>query len=144
MGIASVYVDSDDLLVIVWHGRVSGAEWKQNVDAQLGDDPTWPRGRRRLIDLMSLGPSDLSSADIETVISFGRGRILDTGSRQAVVASRAWDLAWDLAGEFARRSNELGSTTIVFDRIDWACAWLGVDPDSLRPVIATLRTELGG
>jgi hypothetical protein len=38
----------------------------------------------------------------------------------------------------------LGSTTIVFDRIDWACAWLGVDPDSVRPVIATLRTELVG
>ncbi|HEY5014413.1 MAG TPA: hypothetical protein VIK61_17145, partial [Acidimicrobiia bacterium] len=115
--------------MIVWHGRVSGTEWKQNVDAQLGDDPTWPRGRRRLIDLTSLGPSDLSSADIETVISFGRERILDTGSVQAVVASRRWDLAWDLAGEFARRSIELGSTTIVFDRVDWACAWLGVDPD---------------
>ena len=50
MGIASDYVESDDLLVIVWDGQVSGAEWKQNVGRQVDDDPAWPRGRRRRLD----------------------------------------------------------------------------------------------
>lgn len=139
MGIASDYVESDDLLVIVWDGQVSGAEWKQNVGERVDDDPAWPRGRRRLIDLTTLDPSELSSNDMEVVIAYGRERIHHVaGRRQAVVAV----LAWDLAQEFARRSTELGATTIVFDRLEPACAWLGVDPASARPVARQLRAEL--
>lgn len=139
MGIASDYVESDDLLVIVWDGQVSGAEWKQNVGQQVADDPAWPRGRRRLIDLTTLDPSEINSSDIEVVIAFGRERIhAVAGRRQAVVAV----LAWDLAQEFARRSTELGATTIVFDRLEPACVWLGVDPAAARPVARQLRARL--
>ncbi len=139
MGIASDYVEADDVLVIVWDGQVSGAEWKQNVGDRLEYDPAWPRGRRRLIDLTTLDPSEISASDIEVVIAFGRERIHHVaGRRQAVVAV----LAWDLAQEFARRSTELGATTIVFDRLDAACAWLGVDPAAARPVARQLRAGL--
>jgi hypothetical protein len=139
LGIASDYVETDDVLVIVWDGQVSGAEWKQNVGKRLDDDPAWPRGRRRLIDLTTLDPSEITTSDIEVVIAVGRERIHHVaGSRQAVVAV----LAWDLAQEFARRSTELGATTIVFDRLEPACAWLGVDPASARPVARQLRAEL--
>ena len=139
MGIASDYVESDDVLVIVWDGQVSGAEWKQNVGERLEDDPAWPRGRRRLIDLTTLDPSAIGVSDIEVVVAFGRERIHHVaGRRQAVVAV----LAWDLAQEFARRSTELGATTIVFDRLEPACAWLGVDPAAARPVARELRAAL--
>jgi hypothetical protein len=139
LGIASDYVESDDVLVIVWDGQVSGAEWKHNVGEQLEDDPAWPRGRRRLIDLTTLDPSEITVSDIEVVIAFGRERIhYVAGRRQAVVAV----LAWDLAQEFARRSTELGATTIVFDRLEPACAWLGVDPATARPVARELRAGL--
>ena len=139
MGIANLYVDSDDLHVIVWDGTVSGADWKQNIGDQTGDDPAWPRGRRRLIDLTTLDPSELSANDIETVIAFGRERIHQVaGRRQAIVALTAWDLAQ----EFARRSSELGATTIVFDRLDAACRWLSVDVAAARSIVAKLRTEL--
>lgn len=139
MGIANVYVEADDLHVIVWDGPVSGADWQHNVGVQTGNDPAWPRGRRRLIDITTLDPSALSTNDIETVIAYGRERIHQAaGRRQAIVALTAWDLAQ----EFARRSSELGATTIVFDRLDAACRWLGVDVDAARPVVASLRGEL--
>jgi hypothetical protein len=92
LGIASGYVESDDVLVIVWDGPVSGAEWKQNVGERLEEDPAWPRGRRRLIDLTTLDPSEITASDIEVVIAFGRERIHHVaGRRQAVVAVLAWD-----------------------------------------------------
>lgn len=139
MGIANLYVDSDDLHVIVWDGTVSGADWKQNVGDQTMSDPAWPRGRRRLIDLTTLDPSELSSNDIETVIAYGRERIHEVaGRRQAIVALTAWDLAQ----EFARRSSELGATTIVFDRLDAACRWLSVDVAAARSIAANLREKL--
>ena len=139
MGIANLYVETDDLHVIVWDGTVSGAEWKQNIGEQTVGDPAWPRGRRRLIDLTTLDPSSLSSNDIDTVIAYGRERIQQVaGRRQAIVALTAWDLAQ----EFAQRSRELGATTIVFDRLDAACRWLSVDTAAARSVVASLRGEL--
>jgi hypothetical protein len=139
MGIAAVYVESTDLHVIVWDAMVSGADWQQNIGGQLDQDPAWPRGRRRLIDVTTLDPSLLSSSDVDTAIAYGRERILQVaGTRQAIVAT----LAWDLAQDFARRSTELGATTIVFDRLDAACQWLGVDAEATRPTVAALRAQL--
>jgi hypothetical protein len=84
-------------------------------------------------------PIAIGVSDIEVVLAFGRERIHHVaGRRQAVVAV----LAWDLAQEFARRSTELGATTIVFDRLEPACAWLGVDPAAARPVARELRAAL--
>ena len=139
MGIASLYVEAEDVFVVVWDGSVSGTEWERVVDEQLDDDPAWPRGRRRLIDVTTFVPSELTAGDIATVIESARERIhAVAGRRQGVVASHAWDLA----REFAERSTALGATTIVFDRLDDACAWLHVDPAVVRPVIARLRAEL--
>ena len=82
MGIASDYVESDDLHVIVWDGPVSGAERKQNVGDHLEDDPAWPRGRRRLIDLSTLDPSEITSSDVEVVIAFARERMHRAAGRR--------------------------------------------------------------
>lgn len=139
MGIASLYVDDEDVFVVVWDGTVSGEEWARVVDEQLNDDPAWPRGRRRLIDVTTFDPSELTADDIAAVIASARERIHTVaGRRQGVVAAHAWDLA----REFAERSTALGATTIVFDRLDDACAWLHVDPAVVRPVVAQLRSEL--
>jgi hypothetical protein len=139
VGIAAEYVEADDLLVVVWHGLVSGAEWRQFVGRRVTTQESWPAGRRRLADLSTLDPSLLSTADIENVLPLYRDRIGNLiASRQAIVAA----LAWDLARDFERRIDGLGATTVVFDRVDDACHWLGTDPVSTRQVITTLRDSL--
>jgi hypothetical protein len=139
MGIASQYLENDELLVVVWHGRVSGAEWEHFAREQLAGDPNWPIGKRRFADITTLEPSLLSLADIETVTALFRDRVHNlAGSRQAIVAT----LAWDLAREYERHIDRLGSTTIVFNQFQTGCTWLGIDPVSTADVVATLRTRL--
>jgi hypothetical protein len=139
MGIATVYVEADDVLVVVWDGAVSLEEWERGVRAQLDDASTWRRGRRRLVDLTTCDPSELETRDVKHIIDVTREKIGSVaGRRQAIVASQAWDLATDFAG----RSTQLGATTIVFDRLDSACAWLGADVAAIRPVLAELRAGL--
>jgi hypothetical protein len=139
MGIATMYVESEDVLAIMWDGVVSLEEWERLARVQLDDPTSWKVGRRRLIDLTTCEPSDIETRDVKHIIDITREYIASiAGRRQAVVASHAWDLARD----FANRSTKLGATTIVFDRLDAACAWLDADPAAMRPVLTSLRADL--
>ena len=139
MGIASVYVEPGDLLVVIWDGKISLAEWEQAVRGQLDDESGWRQGRRRLVDLTTADVSELESADVKHVVETTAQRIQSVGGRrQAIVTT----VDWDLANEFARRSTQIGALTIVFDRLEPACDWLGVEASVMRPYLDTLRTEL--
>ena len=139
MAIASRYLDTEDLLVVVWDGRVSGEEWEGFARGRLAADPGWPRGTRRLVDVTTLDPDSLTPADVEANTDLYRDRVANmVGVRTAIVASRAWAIAT----EYERRIDRLGSTTIVFNYPAEACRWLGLDPDRAREVVAGLRREL--
>ena len=43
------YIESEDLLVTVWHGPVTWEEWEAVARRQVGD-PAWSGGQRRLTD----------------------------------------------------------------------------------------------
>ena len=137
--IANRYYESDDLLVIVGSGRVSGDEMERFVVEQLAADPSWPQGKRRLSDITTLDPSLLTLADVVTVTALFRERLQNlAGARQAIVASQGWELA----REFERYIDRLGATTVVFNRVKDACVWLGIDPVLARQRIAALRAGL--
>ena len=139
MGIASEYLVADDLLVVVWHGRVSAEEWERFVRQRLADEPGWPLGKRRLADITTLDPSLLTSDDVETVTALYRDRLRNlAASRQALVASQGWDLARD----FERRMDRLGATTVVFNHVEDACAWLGIELVATRQLISRLRAGI--
>lgn len=139
VAIATEYVESDDLLVVVWDGVVSGSDWEAFARQRLADDPVWPRGKRRLADLTTFDPSQLSSTDIEAVTELFRERTGSiVGTRLAIVASSAWEKA----REFEQVIDRLGSTTIVFNEVDGACSWLGIDSTSAREMLAALRRRL--
>jgi len=139
MAIASEYVAAEDLLVVVWDGIVTGDEWEAFARSRLAADPGWPPGTRRLVDVTTLDPSSLTPADVETNTNLYRGRNAQmVGTRTAIVAARAWDIAT----EYERRIDRLGSRTIVFNYLPEACAWLGLDPDVARELVNRLRQEL--
>ena len=128
----------DDVLIVVWDGLVSGSHWEDHTRQRLADDPTWPSGTRRLADITSFDPSALTSPDIAVVVELLRSRISRlVGTRIAVVASAGWDLARD----FERQIDHLGTTTIVFNEVKSAADWLGIDLDDARATITRLRNE---
>jgi hypothetical protein len=139
MGIASEYLEAEDVLIVVWDGLVSPADWEQFVRQRLRDDPNWPSGKRRLADVTTLDPSLLTSADVDVVTGLYHDRMENlVGTRQAIVATQGWDLARD----FERRIDRLGATTVVFNDVESACAWLGTDAGVTRGVIDRLRSGL--
>ena len=128
----------DDVLFIVWDGVVSGSHWEDHTRQRLDDDPSWPSGTRRLADITSFDPSELTSPDIATVVELLRSRTSKlVGTRIAIVASDGWRLARD----FERQIDRLGTTTIVFNEVKSAADWLGIDVDVARATIARLRSD---
>ena len=138
MAIATELLEPDDLLVIVWDGVVSGSEWEAHTRQRLADDPTWPSGTRRLADITSFDPSELTTPDVATVVELLRTRLSRlVGTRIAVVASSGWAIARD----FERQIDRLGTTTIVFNEVKSAADWLGIDVDVARTTTRRLRAE---
>ena len=128
----------DDVLFIVWDGVVSGSHWEDHTRQRLADDPSWPSGTRRLADITSFDPSELTSPDIATVVELFRSRTSKlVGTRIAIVASDGWRLARD----FERQIDRLGTTTIVFNEVKSASDWLGIDVDVARATLARLRSD---
>ena len=139
MGIVSEYLEVDDVTVIVWDGEVSGDEWQQFIREQ-AVDPRWPRGHRRLADVTTLDPSLLSAAHVDAVGALYEERVGNVArTRQAIVAAA---LAWDLARAFETHMARLGATLIVFDHVEDACNWLGIDPIATQQVLTRLRAGL--
>jgi hypothetical protein len=139
VGIGSEYIEAEDLLLVVWHGTVTGAEWEAFVRQRLLEEPRWPIGKRRLADITTFEPSRLGPADVDTITDLYLDRLHNlVGSRQAIVASQGWDLA----RKFERNIDRLGATTIVFNSLDDACAWLGIDAETARERLTTLRSSL--
>jgi len=129
---------SDDVLIVVWDGLVSGDHWEAHTRQRLADDPTWPSGTRRLADITTFDPSALTSPDITTVVELLRTRTSRlVGTRMAIVASGGWELA----REFERQVDRLGTTTIVFNEVKSAAKWLGIDVDVARTTITRLRAD---
>jgi len=138
MAIATELLEPDDLLVIVWDGVVSGSDWEAHTRRRLADDPTWPSGTRRLADITSFDPSELTTPDVATVVELLRTRLSRlVGTRIAVVASSGWAIARD----FERQIDRLGTTTIVFNEVKSAADWLGIDVDVARTTTRRLRAE---
>ena len=139
VSIAYEFIERDDLLVVVWDGLVSGADWTEFVDQRMVDNPNWPPGKRAIADILTVDPSSLSVTDVAAVTGVYRTLARNfTGKRIAIVAAAGWDIAV----EYEQHIDRLGSTTIVFNQIESACGWLGVDARSTREVIRTLRAGL--
>jgi hypothetical protein len=82
--------------------------------------------------------SDLDVDDVKAAAAvYAKSSPDMRGVRQALVASERWDLARVFEGTM----DDLGSTTIVFNTLDTACTWLGVDIATARTVVNELRTQ---
>ena len=134
MGIAYRYLDHEDLVITVGDAVVTRDELVAFAERQVAD-PMWPFGARRLADLTTV-ESDLSPDDVEAAAAvYAASNPTMRGVQHALIASRRWDLA----RVFESHLDDLGSTAIVFNTLDTACTWLGVDVDSTRSVVNELR-----
>jgi hypothetical protein len=138
MGIAHRYLDSVDLLVTVWDGRISGSEWLALAQRHV-HEPGFAEGTRRLTDATTADISELTAADVEAVSAIYQQHGFEMRDvRLAIVARAGFELAQRAEHDYA----ELGARTIVFVDLNAACDWLGVDGEVVAPAIAGLREGL--
>jgi hypothetical protein len=139
LGIAYRFLDDADVIVTVWDGTVTPAEWADAI-ARHGESPEWLKGKRRLTDARTADPSGITPEDVDAVsANYGPG-IQATDARLAIVASDGWALAQQVESTMRK----LGLTTVVFNDVHTACAWLGVDADLVSVATREIRQELRG
>ena len=138
MGIAHRHLDDVDLLVTVWDGQVSAAEWLELARRHVSE-PGFAAGTRRLTDATTADISALTPADVEAVSAIYHEHEFEMQDvRLAIVARAGFEIAQRAEHDYA----ELGARTIVFVDLHAACDWLGVDAGVVAPAIAALREQL--
>jgi hypothetical protein len=138
MAIGSVYVEAADLLVVVWDGKVTLAEWQAAIGRQLSDQSGWWQVRRRLADLTTADPTGIAPADLRQIVETTAPQVPGFARRLAIITR----VDWTLASEFAERVTRAGAPTMVFDALETACSWLGIQAAVVRPSLEALRGEL--
>ena len=138
MGIAHRYIESEDLIVTVWHGPITWDEWEALAHRQV-THPASSYGRRRLTDARSADTSALTPEHAEAISEMYASAGLEiAGTQLAIVADDMTALA-----ENVRRSlTALRVTTFIFNRLEVACAWLDADPDIVDDAVSELRAVL--
>ena len=138
LGIARKFVEGADLVVTVWDGAVTAAEWAEVVQGQVGDARAHD-GNRRLADLRTIDLSSITAADVEAITAAFQAVDIDRSRvRFAIVV----DAGWGIAQRAEEHMGAQGATTVTFNDVYAACAWLGVDFTVALATITELRKDL--
>jgi hypothetical protein len=135
VGIARRSIEAADLVVIVWDGKVDSAVWSRAVDGQVANQET---ASKRLTDLRTADSSSITEADVEAMATVLGNNLDVSGVKLAIVAAAGWSVAQ----QFEESSRKFGITTVVFNDVQTACAWLGVDTAITSSAINELRAQL--
>jgi hypothetical protein len=141
MAIAHLSDKPKGITFIVWDGKVIWDDWLQHVQDLIAD-PHWLSTQRFIADMQSVtDASAIQGKDFERaalVLAENRAALnMKTG---AVVASAEF---WQ-AQRFGKLIEGLGTSTVVFNTLDTACVFLGIDLIETQHTIEQLRSHLRG
>jgi len=140
MGIANRIDKTLGLSVVVWAGTVTREQWRGYVTrmAPQLDDYLGCRvflvHATNAIDVSEMDPAVFE----ETMTEYPRAFEAMAGARLAFVPGPLWALAKQYEDILKSR----GVHPVTFTEWRTACAFLGLDPDLIGPMIDELRTEI--
>jgi hypothetical protein len=122
--------------VVRWDGVVAADAFLAHVK-HLSSDPDWPPPRR--LHLTDLHTTSLDVSMDEAIIEkaaeiYGEHRDQIAGMKVAIVAGKSFNKAV----LFERAIARYGATAIVFNFLDSACRWLGIDFKEVRQTLRQL------
>ena len=129
---------------VVWDGVVTADQFLAHVQRLLAD-PDWPpAGRLHLTDLRTASiDASVDEAVLKKVADL-YGQYPETANLRAAIVAGA---AFLRAGEFEKMTWRYPMFVFVFNTLNPACDWLGIDPDQaegiLRPLRGRSRGEIG-
>jgi hypothetical protein len=119
----------------VWDGLVTGNDFLAHVK-RITADPAWPPGNLHLTDLSTA----IVDATIDDGVMKAAADLFGThpkvaGLRIAVVAGGAFEKA----GIFERHIARYRPFMFVFNSLNPACSWLGLDAKEIGPILDDVR-----
>jgi hypothetical protein len=138
LGIALQYLESVDLIVTVWDGVVTAAEWAEAIQAEI-DDPDSALGNRRMTDARTAELPDISGEQVESILNaYKNVDVVVARVRLAMVVTQGWSLAQVVQS----RMRAFGVTTVLFSDLHAACAWFDIDAAEVLATTTALRGRL--
>jgi hypothetical protein len=142
MGIAFRHDERTGVSISVWDGDVS-PEQRETYVRGLGAEGRWGAGGLILTDLRTLTPTSIPSA--EQIVQFAASFLQTLGQRVrkakwAVVADHAFYPAQDFGDQLQGTVPGI----VVFNGLENACIWLGVNAADIQALIDELRAEIAG
>jgi hypothetical protein len=140
MGIAYRCDAATGLCVSVWDGIVTKQDRQRHI-AELAADPEWGAQLLLLTDLTGISASHRPSPNevLESAAEFAEKLAAPVrDAKWAIIASETFVLAQRFGSYLEEEIRRL----IVFNDLDTACTWLGVDPVVVRRQVDELRAEL--
>ena len=139
MGIAYVCKPNRKLAVVVWDGLVTAEAWREHLQRML-IDPDYAPMQSQITDLRysSISPTisdDQIRAMVDRIDSQRKNISL---SKFAIVAGSEWNKPQQVAVGL----QSISITPIVFNDLNTACLWLGVDLLEVDKDIQQIRLEL--
>ena len=129
------------VVYIVWDGVVTWDDWSKQL-SKLMTDPNWRKASLFIADTRSV--TDTSSIELEHVTRamalLGTDREAVKHKRGAIIASNTFGKAKHFAYQVAM----YGVRVVVFNNIDTACLFLGLDVVETSRVLEGLRRRLRG
>ncbi len=139
MGIGHVCNAKKQLAIEVWEGTVSSLEWTDHIH-RLSIDPAFPLVRSYVTDLRfaSLDTS-IDDSKVEQMANIVGATIKQTQSNQIAIAAGK---EFVLSKLFERLVVPYFAAAIVFNHLDTACAWLGLDYIEIEQEILCIRNSM--
>jgi hypothetical protein len=132
----------EDLTLVLWDGVVTADDFLAHV-RRLTSDAEWPPpGRLHLADLRITSlDATMDDSILETAADYYGSHSHKLAKMKAAIVARE---AFKKAVAFERLVSRYGVTAIVFNSLDTACTWLGVDYGEVGRSLQQLRADAGG
>jgi hypothetical protein len=139
MGIIHICDRQKNVIFVVWDGAVTGGVWLAHARSLLAE-PEWPAIFRIIGDLRTVSDTrSIRDEEIEKAAAlFTADPAIVAGKRVAIVATEEFRKAKRFMELIAR----FRTTTVVFNTLDTACMFLGINLAETRQTLEELRTEL--
>jgi hypothetical protein len=138
MPVEYVVLNQGALVVELWTGTISHDELLAHERRHLSDSSI-ARGASVLVDANNASFETTPEAVHEVIDLYRRsGENLRVG-KSALLVNR---LAYDRAQLYERQASDCGVTVILFNSLDIACTWLGIDVMTVRKELEKLRASI--
>ena len=139
MGIVQHFDPSKGLAFIVWDGSVTAEEWFIAA-RNLISNPAWIQASRVLADVRSaVDTSTIRDAEIARAVEILSADPSALRSKRLALIARD---AFGKARQFAQLISRFGISAVVFNSLDTACLFLGMEAAEAYQVLEGIRRQL--